>query len=126
MNLPKNKKVFFASRFRLHVVAHWARSIVFAPNLVEAVKEVLVMLCFIRALCGFWCKRVHMQNVIQKSHTEEIFLSMFRFEGRLVPLVYVLKSTNIDSRCLGQKICSAGIAMLTSSHHPPRHKSHNL
>ena len=67
-----------------------------------------------------------MQNVIQKSHTEEIFLSMFRFEGTLVPLVYVYVSTNIDPRCLGQKICSAGTAMLTSSHHPPRHKSHDL
>jgi len=28
-------------RFRLHVVSHWARNIVFAPKLVEAVKEVL-------------------------------------------------------------------------------------
>ena len=56
MNLPKILKVFFASRFRLHVVAHWARSIVFAPNLVEAVKEVLVVKCYVLYVlidCGF-------------------------------------------------------------------------
>ena len=31
---------FLAFRFRLHVVANWARKIVFAPKLVQAVKEV--------------------------------------------------------------------------------------
>ena len=44
MFLPKNPQIskiqYF--RFRLHVVSHWARNIVFAPKLVEAVKEVLI------------------------------------------------------------------------------------
>ena len=35
-------------RFRLHVVAHWARNIVFAPKLVEAVKEVIVVVVILR------------------------------------------------------------------------------
>ena len=46
MFLQKNPQIWISKiqyfRFRLHVVSHWARNIVFAPRLVEAVKEVLI------------------------------------------------------------------------------------
>ena len=40
LSLMTSFEDFLAFRFRLHVVANWARKIVFAPKLVQAVKEV--------------------------------------------------------------------------------------
>ena len=53
-------------RFRLHVVAHWARNIVFAPKLVEAVKEVIVVVVILRGCKILSFRGAHLWLIMQK------------------------------------------------------------